>query len=184
MRAIENGAWNDSIQKPLNELEAQQAALRQQLQAAASLEPVVRLHSNAAALYAAKVADLQAALNQQTFGLRPWRYCALIDRIVLTPDETAPNGLALEPFGDLATILNLASSTGPALVKSARAGQAKTPGLRGFLGLLFQWLRGHETNLICCCRDNCRSNRQPLSDYESEDQKFKSLRARHFLLEN
>jgi len=36
MRAIENGAWNDSIQKRLNELEAQQASLRQQLQAATS----------------------------------------------------------------------------------------------------------------------------------------------------
>ena len=134
MRAIENGVWNDSIQKRLNELEAQQAALRQQLQAAASPEPVVRLHPSAAALYAAKGADLQAALNQQTFGLRPWRYCALIDRIVLTPDETAPNGLAIEPFGDLATILNLASSTGPALVKSARGRTSKNPRAAGVFG--------------------------------------------------
>ena len=64
LRAIENGAWNNSVQKRLNELAAQQAELLEQLQATDSPAPVVRLHPNAAALYAAKIADLQAALNQ------------------------------------------------------------------------------------------------------------------------
>ena len=40
----------------------------------------------------------------------------LIERIVLTPDETSPNRLAIELYGDLATIMNLASSTGPTRV--------------------------------------------------------------------
>lgn len=50
LRAIENGAWNDSLKRRLEE----------QLNAAAKLDTSVRLHPNAAALYAAKVAELQA----------------------------------------------------------------------------------------------------------------------------
>jgi len=67
MRAIENGAWNDSIQKRLNELEAQQTVLREQLKLTANSNPVVRLHPNAAALYASKVANLHAE-----FDVLPW----------------------------------------------------------------------------------------------------------------
>ena len=105
LRAIENGAWNDSVQKRLNKLEAQQTVLLEQLQTTVSPVPVVRLHPNAAALYAAKIADLQAALNQPDIRLEAMAVLrTLIERIVLTPDESAPNGLAIELFGDLATI--------------------------------------------------------------------------------
>lgn len=101
MRAIENGAWNDSLQKRLNDLEAQQAALREQLEAAASPAPVVQLHPNAAALYAAKIADLQAALEKPDIRVEAMeKLQALIERIVLTPDETAPDRLAIELHGD------------------------------------------------------------------------------------
>jgi len=49
----------------------------------------------------------------------------LIERIVLPPDETAANGLAIELFGDLATILNLATAT--PLGKSSVLGAKKNP---------------------------------------------------------
>ena len=118
MRAIENGAWNDSILKRLNELEAQQATLREQLQAAANPDPVVRLHP--AALYAAKVTDLQAALNHPDIRVEAMEALqTLIERIVLTPNENAPHKLAIELHGDLETILNLASAAATQLGKSA-----------------------------------------------------------------
>ena len=89
MRAIEKGAWNDSIKKRFDDLEDQQKSLRKQLQTLAGAEPVVRLHPNAATLYAAKVADLQAALEQPDIRLEAMDVLrTLIERIVLTPDET------------------------------------------------------------------------------------------------
>ena len=51
----------------------------------------------------------------------------LTERLVLTPDETSPNGLAIELFGDPATIMNLASSTGQMPGKSAALGAKKNP---------------------------------------------------------
>jgi site-specific DNA recombinase len=135
LRAIENGAWNDILQKRLNELEAQQTALREQLQTTDSPAPVVRLHPNAATLYAAKIADLQAALDQPDIRLEAIDVLrTLIERIVLTPDKSAPNGLAIELFGDLATILNLAASAEPTPAKAAGGQTSKTPRDAGVSG--------------------------------------------------
>ena len=62
---------------------------------------------------------LQTALDQSDIRLEAMEASrTLIERIVLKPDEGAPNGLAIELFGDLATILNLASSPSRALTKS------------------------------------------------------------------
>jgi len=128
MRAIEKGAWDDSVKKRLDDLKDQQRSLREQLQALADPQPVVRLHPNAASLYAAKVADLQAALDQPDIRLETMEVLrTLVERIVLTPDENAPNGLAIELFGDLATILNLASPTDPASAKAAGGQTNKNP---------------------------------------------------------
>jgi site-specific DNA recombinase len=105
LRAIENGAWNDTLRARLNELEARKATLTTE-RAQADAPPPTRLHPNAAALYAAKVAELETALNapairsEAAAALR-----ALIDRVVLTPDAAAPDGLAAALHGDLATIL-------------------------------------------------------------------------------
>jgi site-specific DNA recombinase len=137
MCAIEKGAWNDSLQKRLNELEAQQAALREQLQTAASPAPVVCLHPNAAALYAAKVANLQAALDQPDIRIEAMEVLqTLIERIVLTPDENAPNGLAIELHGDLATILNLASSALESAAGSAARAKKNPQAISGSGGIL------------------------------------------------
>jgi len=126
MRAIENGGWNDSLQKRLNKLEAQQTALREQLQTAASPAPGVSLHPNAAALYTSKVANLQAALDQPDIRIEAMEVLqTLIERIVLTPDEHAPDRLAIELQGDLAMILNLATTSPSG--KSAGAQTNKNP---------------------------------------------------------
>jgi hypothetical protein len=123
LRAIKNGAWNDSLKQRLNELEAQKRQLEDQLSRAAAPAPVVRLHPNAAALYAAKVVDLQAALNQpaiRTEAMESLR--TLIDKVILTPDDPGPDGLAAELHGDLAMILHLAaSSAGRADSKNPRS---------------------------------------------------------------
>jgi hypothetical protein len=53
--------------------------------------------TNAAALYAAKVADLQAALNEPDIRREAMAALqTLIERIVLTPDERAPNRLGID----------------------------------------------------------------------------------------
>ena len=69
-----------------------------------------RLHPNAAEIYRAKVADLEASLNapeiqqEASEALR-----SMISKVVLTPDGSAPDGLAAELHGDLATILWVAA---------------------------------------------------------------------------
>jgi site-specific DNA recombinase len=148
IRMIEDGARNDSLRKRLDELEDQQKSLRKQLQALASAEPVVRLHPNAAALYAAKVADLQAALEQPDIRLEAMDVLrTLIERIVLTPDEHAPNGLAVELFGDLATILNLAASAAPTPAKAAGGQTSKNPRDAGVFGSTLSVVAGARNHL-------------------------------------
>jgi len=62
------------------------------------------------------MAELQTALDQPDIRVEAMEVLrTLIERMVLTPNETSPNGLAIELFGGLTTIMNLASSTGPAL---------------------------------------------------------------------
>ncbi len=112
MRAIESGAWNTALGKRLDEIDQRRTALRRQV-ANASIPNagIVRLHPNAAAIYAAKVANLQKALEQpdiRTQAIEAIRL--LIEKIVLTPDDSARDGLAAELHGDLAMILNLATS--------------------------------------------------------------------------
>lgn len=71
----------------------------------------MRLFSNAAALYAAKVGQLQTALDEPDICLEAIdNLRLLVDCIVLTPDDNAPDGLAVGVHGDLAMILNLASA--------------------------------------------------------------------------
>ncbi|MCW3477931.1 hypothetical protein OL599_25675, partial [Rhodovastum sp. RN2-1] len=99
LRAIEHGAWNDTLRARLTELETSKVDLTAQLATLADPSPV-RLHPNAASLYAAKVAELEVSLNapeirdEAAEALR-----SLIERVALTPDPTAPDGLAAELHG-------------------------------------------------------------------------------------
>jgi hypothetical protein len=110
LRAIENGAWNDSLRDRLSELERRKTELTVQLRSAASPAPPDRLTADAAAIYRARVADLQASLNVAEVKAEAaealWQ---LIETVVLTPDASAPDGLAAVLHGELATILSLAS---------------------------------------------------------------------------
>jgi site-specific DNA recombinase len=106
--AIEKGAYNATVQARLNELEARQAELVAQLDALETAAPVVQLHPNAAAVYRDKVADLESALNSPEIRTEAGDALrALIERVVLIPDEVAPDGLRVELYGDLPEILCL-----------------------------------------------------------------------------
>ncbi len=111
LRAIEDGAWSESLRARLAELEARKAAITEKL-AETDLPALVALHPNAAGLYAARVAALVEALNEPamaTDAIEAIR--CLIHQIVLTPEDGAPNGLSVDLHGDLALILSLASGT-------------------------------------------------------------------------
>ena len=58
--AIEDGAWNDTLRARLTELETSKTRLAAEIANLAAPSPL-RLHPNAAALYAAKVADLEVS---------------------------------------------------------------------------------------------------------------------------
>jgi site-specific DNA recombinase len=128
LRAVENGAWNESLHTRLTELETQKTTLAAQL-ASLTDPPAVQLHPNAASLYAANVADLEAALDAPDVRIEAAETLRrLIERVVLTPDPAAPDGLAAELHGDLATILALAVAT-----ESGRPGQARRRATAGTL---------------------------------------------------
>jgi site-specific DNA recombinase len=58
---------------------------------------------------------LRSALDDESIRLEASEaLAALIEKVVLTPDDAAPDGLSAELFGDLATILALATS--PAVI--------------------------------------------------------------------
>ena len=119
MGAIEGGAWNDILRVRLTELETRRKQIDAELAAAVVPAPVT-LHPNAAGLYAARVGELEAALNDPDLIAEATRTIrSLVQQIVLTPDEASANGLAVDLHGDLALILSLAS------------GHAGRPGSRG-----------------------------------------------------
>jgi site-specific DNA recombinase len=88
---------------------------------------VITLHPNFAEDYRRRWADIQQGL-----ALSPKReevansIRTLIQSVILTPDQTSPNGLAIEISGKLAEILNLASGT-----TSAKAGTTTMERVRG-----------------------------------------------------
>jgi site-specific DNA recombinase len=108
--AIENGAYVTSMNQELRDLEAEETRLNAELAATSAPAQPIKLHPNAAELYRAKVADLGTALNAPDIRLEAAEALqGLIEQVVLTPDATAPDGMAAELFGDLAEILLLAS---------------------------------------------------------------------------
>jgi site-specific DNA recombinase len=115
LSAIENGAWNESLKQRLDQLELEKRDLTEQLLNESPADNQISLHPNAAGIYAAKVADLRNALDDECIRLEASEaLAALIEKVVLTPDDAAPDGLSAELFGDLATILALATS--PAVI--------------------------------------------------------------------
>jgi site-specific DNA recombinase len=135
LRAIEDGAWNETLRNRLTELEKDKAVLTIKMQAAEAPAPQVHLHPNAAGLYRDKVANLQASLNAPDIRLEAAAALReLIEKVVLTPDPDAPDGLRAELHGDLAVLLSLSEPEPPAR-RQARSGAGRQPGtsVRGSL---------------------------------------------------
>ncbi len=110
--AIEDGGDGKALAKRVAELEAETRAL--EAQAAAGQAPVIQLYPDAHQMYARKMDELQDALTRDTLdrthAMNAIR--GLIDRIVLRPDATQPNGLAIEVEGRLQGFLELANQHG------------------------------------------------------------------------
>ena len=107
MTAITQGMFHPSMKARMDALEADRIRLIQQLDEMPDPEPVA-LHPSLADTYARKVANLVSALNAE--GTREEAaeiLRSLIDKIVLIPDTTAPNGHAIELYGELGAILSL-----------------------------------------------------------------------------
>jgi site-specific DNA recombinase len=123
---IENGRGSPSVSDRLYEVETRQEAVKSQLALAAGSD-IVELHPQAAERYAAKVADIHAALargddaGQEVIAL----VRELVTRVRVIP---GPPGepVGLEIAGDLAAILSV-NETGPACMVSMVAGVGFEP---------------------------------------------------------
>lgn len=103
LSAIEQGAYSQTLQDRLNELEAKKSELEDGLSVSAPTN--IRFHPGTAEIYRQKVENLTCALNDtaiRTEAISVIR--GLINRIELTPSKS---GLRAELYGDLAEILTL-----------------------------------------------------------------------------
>ena len=165
VRAIEDGAWNDTLRRRLDALEAEKAALTAELAALAKPAPPVRLHPQAADIYRRKVAELEQCLNAPDIRHEAGEALRqLIEKVVLTPDAAAPDGLAAALHGDLAVILSLALA--PEGTRGPLPGEGSTfPGAArsGSLLSVVAGTRGHlyRTRLRLPARHGKRTGNRP-----------------------
>ena len=104
--AVLAGLRSTEIQDRLTALEARKADLQASL--ATPAEPMPALHPGIADVYARKVADLSASLNDPAFRQEASRALrALIEEVRLLPDNGA---LAVELYGELGSLLSLCGS--------------------------------------------------------------------------
>jgi site-specific DNA recombinase len=120
--AISQGMFHVSMKAKMDDLEAERATLTVRLAPQAQSEPIT-IHPGLAAIYARKVRDLVGALNED--GTREEAadlLRGLIEKIVLRPDGDAPNGHAVELYGELGAILVLCSVPGGTNAKARTGG--------------------------------------------------------------
>jgi len=92
-----------SMKAKMDALEAQKAGLEAKLAALPAVRPVI-LYPGIADVYAAKVSDLAAALNDAESRPEAVEILrGLIEKIVLRPDADAANGHVVELFGEAST---------------------------------------------------------------------------------
>ena len=109
------------------DIESEETRLNAELAAATTPVAPPRLHPNAAEIYRAKVAELEASLTAPEIMVEASEALrTLIEKVALTPDAAAPDGMRAELYGDLAEILVLASEAGT-LRSRMRGGQRKIP---------------------------------------------------------
>jgi site-specific DNA recombinase len=133
VRVIEDGAWSDVLKARLAELEARRGQLQADLAEAERAEgPELRIHPGLVERYRDQVARLEDALVDEAIrGEAEAALRALVERVVLRPDDTTSDGLSAELHSDLAVILRLGEA---ALVVGRR--HEKTPGTAVPGGLL------------------------------------------------
>jgi site-specific DNA recombinase len=123
IQAIEDGAYSSALKERLAVLEKEKAVAAAKL-AAATPQPVLRLHPNLPALYKNKVRQLTAALNEPGTAAQAGEIMrGLIDRIVLTPGN---GSLKAELNGNLARLMAFAE---PRRNKADSAGSTVEPAL-------------------------------------------------------
>ena len=105
--AITQGMFHPSMKVKMDGLEAERAALQARLATLPQPEPIA-IHPGLAEIYARKVSDLVAALNEadtRTEAADLLR--GLIERVILRPDDDAPDGHVIELYGELGAILSM-----------------------------------------------------------------------------
>jgi site-specific DNA recombinase len=110
VKAIEDGMYSPTLKERMRGLETRKAELAAALGAQPETSPI-ELHPNLAELYRRKVGELEIALNDESIKAEASELLrSLIDKVELTPEAEAPNGLKAELHGDLASILSLCES--------------------------------------------------------------------------
>ena len=111
VNAIAEGMPARPLKVELEELEAKRERFEREITTAP--EPKALLHPNLAEFYRKKVADLDTILANDEADPEAFRLIrSLVDEIILTPDDGA--ALRVDLKGDLAAILNMATSKKPA----------------------------------------------------------------------
>jgi hypothetical protein len=129
MKAIEAGAWSATLQDRLADLEARKAALTDELATSAAATEELVIDPDGAKMYRQYVADLEATLNDEEVRTEAADLLrALIDKVVLIPDPSAPDGLRGELNGAAAEILMLGERVAGA--QALRIGSKKPPGTK------------------------------------------------------
>jgi site-specific DNA recombinase len=105
--AIAEGMYHASMKVKMDALEAERASLSAVLHALPCPEPVP-IHPGIVNIYARKVADLAASLNEESTKAEAADILrSLIVKIILRPDPDAANCHVIELYGELAAILSL-----------------------------------------------------------------------------
>ena len=107
VEAIAQGMFQASLKAKMDTLEAHKAELEEALSTLPE-EDTVLLHPGLADLFAKKVEDLVTSLNDPGLKTEAGELLrSLIEKIILTPDDDAPNGHLISLQGELAGILSL-----------------------------------------------------------------------------
>ena len=116
--------FHPSMKTKMDGLEAEKAHLEAQQRGIPSADPIT-LHPGLADIYARKVANLAEALNaEDTKAEAADILRSLIDKLILTPDPTAPGGHKIELFGELGAILSLCDNGIATIAKARTVGAA------------------------------------------------------------
>ena len=119
--AIAQGMFHPSMKARMDGLETDKARLATQLTDLPEPEPIT-LHPGLADTYARTIADLVTALNaDDTREEAADILRGLIEKIVLLPDAAAPNGHAIELYGELGAILTLCGTGDGTNAKARRS---------------------------------------------------------------